>query len=140
MCLAVYIASDHELPEIPWDDSDPQFYIEIIDQHAAKIDRHLTPPYVAYAGSNQGCGCGFIKPVDIPEEFLEPKELEESQSNYDALANYIARLNEFGASCEIYVCWEGEQAHPLEFKSRITTEKLASKDFVFEQKTYYELS
>ena len=27
MCLAVYIASDHGLPEIDWDESDPKFLI-----------------------------------------------------------------------------------------------------------------
>jgi hypothetical protein len=140
MCLAVYIASDHELPEISWDETDPQFYVEIIDSHEEKIDRHLTLPQVAYAGSNQGCGCGFLKPIDMPEELLEPNELEESQLNYNALASYIADLRKTGASCEIYVCWEGDQAHPSEFKSRITTEKLASRDFVLEEKTYYELA
>jgi len=140
MCLAVYIASDHELPEISWDESNPQFYVETIEGREGKIDRHLTLSHVAYAGSNQGCGCGFNKPIDMPEELLEPKELEEAQSNYDALADYIKKLKKLGASFEIYVCWEGEQAHPSKSKSRITTEELASKDFVLEEKTYYELA
>ena len=113
MCLAVYIASDHELPEIDWDELDPKFYVEIIDAHEEKIDRHLRLPYVAYAGSNHGCGCGFRKPVDMPEEYLEPGELEESQANYNALASYLENMKKSGASCEIYVCWEGDQGENL---------------------------
>jgi hypothetical protein len=53
----------------------------------------------------------------------------------------ICHLNgEAYASYEIYVFWEGDQEHPSEFKSRITTEELASKEFVLEEKTYYELA
>ena len=140
MCLAVYIASNHELPEIPWDESAPQFYVVNIDGHEERIDKHLTLPNVAYAGSNQGCGCGFIKPIDVPVEYLQPNELEESQSNYVALAIYIEKLKESGAACEMYVCWEGDQLHPSEFKVRITTEELASRNFELMQKTYYELA
>ena len=140
MCLAVYIASDHELPEIDWDESDPKFYVEIIDGREAKIDRHLKLPHVAYAGSSQGCGCGFRKPVDMPEELLAPGESEESQANYDALASYIENMQKSGASCEIYVCWEGDQGQPSEFRSRITTEELASREFVLAEKTLYELA
>ncbi len=105
MCLAVYIASDYELPEIGWDESDPKFFVEIIDSHEARIDKHLKLPNVAYARSNQGCGCGFLKPVDMPEELLEPNELKEFQANYDALASYVQNMKKSGASCEIYVCW-----------------------------------
>ena len=140
MCLAVYIANDHELPEIDWDESNPKFYVEIIDGRGEKIDKHLKLPNVAYAGSNQGCGCGFRKPIDTPEELLEPNELEESQANYNALASYIENMKKPAASCEIYVCWEGDQEHPSEFKSLVTTEELASKEFVLEEKTYYELA
>ena len=140
MCLAVYIASDHGLPEIDWDESDPKFYVEIIDGRERKIDKHLKLPNVAYAGSNQGCGCGFRKRTDMPEELLEPNELEESQANYNALASYVENMKKSGASCEIYVCWEGDQKYPSEFKSRISSEELASKEFVFEEKTYYEIA
>lgn len=140
MCLAVYIASNHELPEIEWDESDPGFYVEIIDGRESKMDKHLKLPNVAYAGSNQGCGCGFLKPIDVPEALLEPDELEESQANYDALASYMENLLKSGACCEIYACWEGDERHPSEFKSRITTDELASKEFVLEEETCYELA
>ena len=116
MCLVVYIASDRELPEIPWDASSPQFHVEAIDDCEKAINRHLTLPHVAYAGTNQGCGCGFRKPTDMPEEFLEPDELEETQANYNALASYIASLQKSGASFEIYACWDGDQAHSSEFE------------------------
>lgn len=140
MCLVVYIASDQELPEIPWDASSPQFHVDVIDDREKAINRHLTLPHVAYAGSNQGCGCGFRKPVDMPEEFLEPDELEESQANYNALASYIANLQKYGASLEIYACWDGDQAHPSESESRVAAEELASRNFTLEEKTRYELA
>ena len=140
MCLAVYIASDHELPEIGWDESDPKFHVEIIDGSDEKMDKHLKLPNVAYLGSHQGCGCGFRKPINIPEDLLEPNELEESQADYNALASYIKNLQNSGASCEIYACWEGDEEHHSEYKSRVTTEELASKEFRLQEKTYYELA
>ena len=60
MCMLLYIASDHPLPEIPWDEKNPAFYVTSKLWEKAECIRNIfTKPYVYYLGSHQKCGCGF---------------------------------------------------------------------------------
>ncbi|WPD22298.1 MAG: hypothetical protein SD837_19160 [Candidatus Electrothrix scaldis] len=89
--------------------------------------------YVLYAGSHEGCGCGFIKEGEVGEQ------LEMVQSNYKQLASYLQKLRTSGYNIEIFVCWEGGQGAEPELRQRINVETLVMEGFEFQEKTYYEI-
>lgn len=133
MCLAVYIASDHELPLIAWDESAPSFYIDELSTDG-DVKKQFTLPEVAYAGSHEGCGCGFLKDGAVGEE------LEDVDENYHKLASYIKGLQTKGASIQLFSCWEGEQTSPAESNETIRVSDLMTKEFEFKEKALYRLN
>ena len=118
MCLAVYLGSDHPVQEIAWDKERPAFYL----QEAAASEparRQFAGEYVYYAGSHQGCGCGFSKDGEPPEE------LARCQANYDALAKVLGSAMQQGARLQLFTCWEGDQADPPESVRSVSVAELA---------------
>ena len=61
MCLAVYVASDVELPLITWDDADRRFYVSELSSREQEVKKQFSLPRVHYAGTRPGCGCGCFK-------------------------------------------------------------------------------
>ena len=59
MCMVVYVASDYALPTSAWDQARPRYYVEEVSDRDAPVRRHFSQPCVYYAGSHEGCGCGF---------------------------------------------------------------------------------
>ena len=134
MCLAVYIASNIELPLIPWDESNRKFYIDELPKHDSSVQSQFRFQYIRYAGSHLGCGCGFFK------DGIDPAELEDAQCNYEALAAYIDMMLRQGAHCAIYACWEGDQGEPREQQMQLTTKDLVAPGFEFREKAFYEFA
>lgn len=120
MCLAVYVASNIQLPTSRWDEARPAFYLKEVDQRH-KVRRQFTLPHVYYAGSDARCGCGFRKDEEDGEK------LERSQANYFALGKCIRDAQTRGAQFELFSCWEGDE------KSKPRTVKSASVDQIEER-------
>ena len=59
MCMMIYIASDRPLPLIDWQDEFPAFHVRELREEEMAVRTHFKKPYVYYAGSHEGCGCGF---------------------------------------------------------------------------------
>lgn len=132
MCLAVYIASDHELPIIAWDETSPAFYTIDLSKDSG-VKRQFTLTNVAYAGSSEGCGCGFSKDGEVGEELATVEE------NYRRLADYIKGLQAAGASIQLFSCWEGDPASKPEFYETIRGSDLITKNFDFKEKALYRV-
>lgn len=126
MCLAVYLASDTEVPEVPFNNTSPSFYVEEVGVND-EVRRQFRLPFVYYAGSNQGCGCGFSKEGQVGED------LEKSQSNYYALSQVIRSAQARGANTEVFTCWEGDQSDPPESVESVTTHQLEAEGFELQQ-------
>ena len=103
MCLAVYIASSIELSTSAWEKGAPGFYVEKVPP-GDKVRRQFSLPHVYYAGSHEGCGCGFLKEGHFEDE------LKVRQANYGPLAQCIRIAQARGARIELFSCWEGQQA------------------------------
>lgn len=129
MCLAVYIASSIELPTSKWNELVPAFYLEAVST-GEKIIKQFSLPNVYYAGSHEGCGCGFFKEGEEGEEF------EIHQSNYASLAQCIRSAHEKGADVELFVCWEGDQGSKPEFVESTTAAELESPAYQFKEKQF----
>ncbi|MCU7933193.1 MAG: hypothetical protein KZQ90_20560 [Candidatus Thiodiazotropha sp. (ex Codakia rugifera)] len=134
MCLAVYIASDHTLPLVEWNEKEPKFNVVPINKSEKIVKKQFNLPNIVYAGSHVGCGCGFFKDGEVGEE------LAQVQATYDALVSYLQDLISQGADIEIFSCWEGDQSTKPEFKEKLSLEALGADEFEFKEKAYYEIS
>jgi hypothetical protein len=140
MCLAVFFASPNEAPLIEWKKDAPAFCVMDLTDNEQEVRNRFSYPYVYYAGSYEGCGCGFgMRHLD---EDLKPDAediAEQKQSNADYLAfyQYIVSLLPEGGTIEIFVCWEGEHKEQIEATHRIRCDELKNDDFIFEQRHYY---
>lgn len=101
MCMVIYIAADIPLPLVPWDEHAPGFHTTVPqEKKGMSVRKHLTKPYVVYAGSHQRCGCGFFvdddSDCDVPEDSRR-------------LAAYLSEAIRRGSSVELFACWDGEE-------------------------------
>ena len=83
MCLAVYVASDSALPESKWNEHAPAFYLEAVPTSEV-VRKQFCYSHVYYAGSHEGCGCGFSK------DGRDSQELQQCQANYRALVGVVS--------------------------------------------------
>ena len=123
MCLAVYLACSRPLPPVPWNASAPAFHL------VSEAPRLGTPapfslPFAHYAGSHQGCGCGFLR-----NDGDDPAETAASSADYAALAATVRAALAQGADIELFACWEGEQDKPPARVLTLSPGQLERPDF-----------
>lgn len=134
MCLAVYIASDKELPLSSWNEDKPMFHTSELKEHDECVKEQFNLPNVVYAGTDESCGCGFLK------EYETGEELKRKQKNYEELFNYLSVLKNDGAKLQLFSCWEGDQNKPKEFNEVISIDTISDKKFQFKEKALYVVS
>lgn len=142
MCLALHIASDQPLPliaqrEITEDQwSSPTWPREAQRFHTAQlrpaqevVRSHFRVPHVLYAGSYEGCGCGFNFGRQYPGLENDEDHLTASRESVAELARCVreARVR------EIYACWFGDESEPTADERVLTPEALASPEFFFRE-------
>lgn len=79
MCIAVYIGANRELPFIKVEDGTyTTFHVEIA-HNAAEFQNILAASYIYYAGSFEGCGCGFKyeSRAELEQQLTRTKDSEE---------------------------------------------------------------
>lgn len=133
MCLAVYIASNKPLPLISWVEEKPAFYVAELSENEAAVKIQFKYQYIYYAGSHEGCGCGFFKDGEVGEE------LALVEVNYKDFSAYLKKAKELGASIQIFSCWEGDQTSEPEYKEEISEESLNEEQFEFKEKVLYQI-
>ena len=129
MCLAVYIASSIEIGERAWDNANPAFYLEPVRERE-KVRNQFSLPFVYYAGSHEGCGCGFLK------EGEQGEDLVACQLNYRKLSECVLEALSNGARIEIFSCWEGDQAESADSTQTLSAHQLNRPEFEFQEKHF----
>ncbi|CAI3799814.1 hypothetical protein [Rheinheimera sp. MM224] len=133
MCLALYIASDLKIPITAYNDRIPRFHVTELEKNDFLVKKQFCLPNVSYAGSNEGCGCGFFK------DGLEGEELELAQENYYSLAHCVSALKFKGGKVALFACWEGDQGTMPKTREKLSVSELTSKAFEFKELAYYEI-
>ena len=115
MCWALYLASDKELPQIPWDENARGFNTQSLRDDDKDVSRQFSHPYIIYLGSHEGCGCGF-------KDDAEDDEVETALRNntLQQLAQYLNQALSKGAKLEIFLCWEGDQETAVVERKELT--------------------
>jgi hypothetical protein len=129
MCHVLYMASDKERPLVSWDDAHRGFHVALRDGVAVP---HLTKPHIRYLGSDQGCGCGFqtagLAMIDDKEQRAIVRK------NQEGLARYLSECLSDEEFIELFTCWNGDEALPLERRRELRVEELLEDEFEFGEK------
>ena len=131
MCLAVYIASDHELPLKAFDPQARGFNVTPLTSREESVRGQFSLPHVVYAGSQTSCRCGFV------EEGEEDREA--SARSRAELVGYLDTAMASGA-IEIFTCWEGDQSEVPRRRLRLSVAELSRTTDWLDEMTFVELS
>ena len=124
---AVYIASDKPLSLIPWHAAAPAFYVaELNGDPDVRVRRQFSKPYAVYAGSHEGCGCGFFKLRAAQHHAAT--EIEACIESLRQLGDYLDAAMKQSGELELFTSWEGDQGEPPEARREITTSAIREGD------------
>ena len=139
MCLAIYIGSDKELPCSKWDAKNPAFFVEdIMDSNHDGVEIQFDKKFIYYAGSYQGCGCGFYyQDYDVGYE-QDPEEIEKSKADVEKLIQYLEDALADN-TIQLFACWEGMQKNKPDFKGTIKPRDLMNSEFLIDSYNVPEL-
>lgn len=132
MCLGVYLASDHSLPEISWTQDRPAFHVAPISESQAPVRAQFTRAHVYHLGSHTHCGCGFSADAD------DDQTPEDRATSLAALALYVRHALTLGPA-EIFVCWYGECEKPPASRFRLTAQDLGERTDWLAELSFVEL-
>lgn len=140
MCHALYIASNKPLPLIEWNEDKPDFCVMELQEREEVVRKHFTLPFVAYAGSFEGCSCGFVyddEPIDDDE--FEQQYDRQARESVRKLSEYVTNILKSG-SVEMFACWEGEQEDEPDESLVVGLDFFSRKEFGFEDGRYYKVT
>jgi len=144
MCMMLYVASDHPLREIPWDEAHPAFYVTSeLDPSEEPVRPRFTKPFVYYVGSHQNCGCGFG--YDTMEEEREAyandpqmwaqavRENTLCRESVSKLREYLLEVVESGP-VEAYSVWSGDEGYPPAERLEVTPSHFGGEVFTLKER------
>ncbi|MDD5057805.1 MAG: hypothetical protein PHQ60_08025 [Sideroxydans sp.] len=131
--MMIYLSAAKPLSKIEWNEAEPRFYISTLAPNEERVSCQFKTQNVVYAGSYEGCGCGF-QYGEYPAENYEPDELKNRRRSLDDFAKYLRNeLPKVGA-IELFACWDGDQEAAPEHRRSLTPASLEANDFFFFQK------
>ncbi len=130
MCLAVYIASDRDLPLKEFDPAAPGFNVKPLTSHETSVRQQFSLRHVVYAGSQTSCACGFVPESD--------EDVEASAQSRADLVQYLESALRSGP-VEIFTCWEGDQERGPERRLKLGPAQLSQTADWLAELTFVEL-
>ncbi len=109
MCKMIFIGISDQMQEIPWNDQNPSFFLQLPTSEEKAVINNFTQPYVYYIGTKRGCSCDFIQYSNTSNE--------EYKTERHALTQLLKSQVAIGNSVEVYCCWAGNYASRYEEKS-----------------------
>ena len=128
MCKIVFIGTNLDLREIPWDENKKDFHLEKISNEFKEVRRHFRTDNIYYVGTSEGCGCRFfLNPEWTGDEDEEEKKedlnfIGQTNKLIDLIADHVSKENDV----ELYCCWAGDYGTNLE---NVETINIKDKDF-----------
>src|SRR5262245_30645264 len=118
MCRAVYLAASAPLRLVPWAEEAPAFYTELLRPEAKRVKVQFGQTHDYYAGSHEGCGCGFQR-GEYPDS-TDPAEQEKERKSLRELAAYLQEEAARVGTVQLYACWEGDEDAAPEHRRALT--------------------
>jgi hypothetical protein len=119
VCLAIYLATDAELPVVAWDKSAPGFNVR--RPKRKRVPGDFKTEYVYEVGAHTGCACGFLMDGNGSDD------AEKTARSRAALRASVEQATERGA-VQLLVCWIGDETKAARTLV-MSPEELVSADF-----------
>jgi hypothetical protein len=128
MCMAIYLAANEALRLVEWDDAAPGFHTLELQSGEEQVRSQFAKRHVVYAGSYEGCGCGF-QLGRYPGD--SERDLDAGRRSLLSLAAYLREELRRVGSIDVFACWEGDQEDAPEHQRTLTPGSLESQRFFF---------
>lgn len=133
MCMMIYLAAEMPLRKVAWNEAAPAFNTRPLIADEQRVRRQFSKPYLVYAGSYEGCGCGF-QLGQYPSEYSEPAEMSHRRKSLHDFAAYLREEIPRVGGIELFACWDGDQEAAPEHRRALTPSALEADTFFFLQK------
>jgi hypothetical protein len=131
--MMVYLAADLPLRERAWNDAAPAFHTSPLAVDEQRVRRQFSKPHVIYAGSHEGCSCGF-QLGEYALEYTEPEVIPRRRQSLQEFAAYLRDETARVGAIEVFACWDGDQDAPPEHRRALTPSSVEADRFFFLQK------
>jgi hypothetical protein len=131
--MMVYLAADMPLREVVWNEAAPAFNTTPLAPEEQRVRRQFSKPDLIYAGSYEGCSCGF-QLGEYPLEYSEPDEISQRQKSLHDFAAYLREEIRRVGVIEVFACWDGDQEATPEHRRTLTPSALEMDSFFFLKK------
>jgi len=111
MCHYLYLASDEQLPLIPWSEVKPAFNVAELQDYDLEARKQFSKTCVVFLGAYTGCSCGFAYDGEPNEDERDRIDDQDARESVRALVSYLEEQVK-RSSLEIFACWNGEQGDP----------------------------
>lgn len=141
--MMLYMGSSKPLPivrawDVPkevyssptWPREAQRFHTKALEQSEEIVRSHFSLPHIVYAGSYEGCGCGFSYGREFEESEDDLDHLTAARESVAELVRYI----QDSKAGEIYSCWSDDLGKPTVYERAVTPRMIAAYDFVFRER------
>lgn len=114
------------------------FSVEQLTAGNIEVAKHFDTMFVMYAGSFEGCGCGFNASY-APEWFDAPEVNARFQAGNESrrqLREYVEKHH----IRQIYACWSGDEALDPESHLEITPQHITDPNFQIPERVLLRIS
>jgi hypothetical protein len=132
MCMMVYLAADLPLRTVEWNKEAPAFNTSPLAADDDRVRGQFEKSNITYAGSYEGCGCGFQ--LGKYPGSSEPAEVEAQRKSLREFAAYLRGELPRVGSIQLFASWDGDQQDPPEHRRVLTPSALENDDFFFLEK------
>jgi hypothetical protein len=129
----VYLAAEQPLRILPWLEAAPAFNTSVLAPDEERVRRHLQGAHVVYAGSHEGCACGFQLDAGARSS-LDAEEVRQREQSLRAFADYLREELARVGSIELFACWDGDQESAPEHRRILSPVALEESNFSFLEK------
>jgi hypothetical protein len=112
MCLALYVGSDAELPDLDTE----HIVVRSLSPSEQRVARQFSKPNIAYVGAFTGCGCGWTV------SYGDPAQERQRRASIEALLSFL-ELHARDETLELFVCWSGAEASAQQRRGRLMDRK-----------------
>ena len=132
MCMMIYIGAQQPLTLRPWAETAPGFHVAELSLAIDEVRTRLETSHLYYAGSYEGCGCGF-QCGEYSEDASSPEELAKCRQSLSDFADYLdSELGRVGRIM-LFACWAGDEAEGVVHRRQLQPSTLRIAGFHFLQ-------
>ena len=134
----VYLAADNPLPLIEWQENVTSFCVTEISESELNVKKQFTKHFIAYAGSYEGCSCGFSYDSEPCQDEDDTRRDTLARESVKQLSDYLSNVIKKG-SVEIFACWQGDEETESEERIVVKPDYFGGTEFAFGERQFIEV-